>query len=271
VPALVRLLQAYLARAPAEVVAAGHLQGVLGVFQKLNASKAHDHEGFFILNALVEFLPPPAWAEHLPTVWSLLLQRLQSSRTQKYTRSFTVFLALLLAKQGPAWVAAGLDGVQAGLFAMLVEQVWLTGLAAVAGDTERKLAAVAATKLLTEFPPLASDAAAVLWGRLLEAAVVLLVDEAEEAQPGDAEEEEGRLPTAAAGGTPAFARLASAARPETQPVPEVRDARKFLAASIARMAAAQPGRLAPRIAAMLGQASQAALAQMCVEAGVAVV
>lgn len=31
-------------------------QAVLGVFQKLIASKAHDHEGFYILNTLIESL-----------------------------------------------------------------------------------------------------------------------------------------------------------------------------------------------------------------------
>ena len=31
--------------------------GLLGVFQKLLASKTHDHEGFYILNSIVEFMP----------------------------------------------------------------------------------------------------------------------------------------------------------------------------------------------------------------------
>ena len=46
------------------------LQGLLGVFQKLIASKAHDHEGFFILSSVVEFLPQSAFAQYLPKVWS---------------------------------------------------------------------------------------------------------------------------------------------------------------------------------------------------------
>ena len=95
-PALVRLLQAYLARAPGEVVSRGYLQvwdgrvgkqcawdsvaaagapscqppvppappqAVLGVFQKLVASKAHDHEGFYVLNTLLESLAPEALAQ----------------------------------------------------------------------------------------------------------------------------------------------------------------------------------------------------------------
>jgi len=272
VPALVRLLQAYLAAAPAELVAAGQLERVLGVFQKLNASRMHDHEGFFVLNALVESLDAAAWQTHMPTIWSLLLQRLQHSRTAKYSRSFCVFFALLLARLGAPWTSAGLDGVQVGLFAMLLEQVWLPGLAAVSGDVERRLAAVAATRLLCDFPPLAADSAAPLWGRLLEAAVSLLVDEEEEAAgAARAEEEEEEAAAAAAGSGTAFARLASAARPETEPVPEVRNAKQFLATSLAALSAKQPGKLGPRITASLGVASQAALLKICGDAGAAIV
>lgn len=45
IPALVRLMQGYLSKAGGEVAAGGHMQGVLGVFQRLLSSKAHDHEG----------------------------------------------------------------------------------------------------------------------------------------------------------------------------------------------------------------------------------
>jgi exportin-2 (importin alpha re-exporter) len=41
---LVRLLEAYLRKAAPEVVSAGHLTGILGVFQKLAASRAQDHQ-----------------------------------------------------------------------------------------------------------------------------------------------------------------------------------------------------------------------------------
>lgn len=57
VPALVRLLQAYLHKAPQEIIAQQKLGAVLGVFQKLIASRHTDHQGFFILNTIVESLP----------------------------------------------------------------------------------------------------------------------------------------------------------------------------------------------------------------------
>lgn len=60
-------------------MAGKHLEGVLGVFQKLLASRAHDHEGFFVLNSLMEFLPLDVFRGYLPTIWTLLFRRRASS------------------------------------------------------------------------------------------------------------------------------------------------------------------------------------------------
>jgi CAS/CSE protein, C-terminus len=57
-------------------VVGGHLESILGVFQKLLASKAHDHEGFAILNTLLEYLPLETLSKYLPTIWGLLFNRL---------------------------------------------------------------------------------------------------------------------------------------------------------------------------------------------------
>jgi hypothetical protein len=68
-------LQAYLHKAGFEVVKGGHLVPLLGVFQKLISSKAHDHEGFDILNAIVENLPISSYESYLPDVFKLLFSR----------------------------------------------------------------------------------------------------------------------------------------------------------------------------------------------------
>ena len=47
------------------------VQAVLGVFQKLVASKAHDHEGFRLLGAVTTHVPLPALSPFLPTVRAL--------------------------------------------------------------------------------------------------------------------------------------------------------------------------------------------------------
>lgn len=56
VPALVRLLQAYFFKAGSQIVANQQLEPVLGIFSKLILSKVLDHEGFFLLEALVQYL-----------------------------------------------------------------------------------------------------------------------------------------------------------------------------------------------------------------------
>jgi hypothetical protein len=44
------------------------VQGVLGIFQKLVASKAHDQEGFRILVGLITHMPPETLQPYMPTV-----------------------------------------------------------------------------------------------------------------------------------------------------------------------------------------------------------
>lgn len=58
VPALVRLLQAYLKQASKQIVEAKQLEPMLGVFQKLIASTVTDHEGFFLLEAVITYADP---------------------------------------------------------------------------------------------------------------------------------------------------------------------------------------------------------------------
>jgi exportin-2 (importin alpha re-exporter) len=56
IPGLVRLLTLYLKKAQDLVVKQGYLEKILAIFEKLVQSKIHDHEGFYILNAVIEYL-----------------------------------------------------------------------------------------------------------------------------------------------------------------------------------------------------------------------
>lgn len=56
---------------------AGHLTAMLGVFQKLIASKANDVYGFILLRGILQNLPLAAYQQYMPTVWQLLFTRLQ--------------------------------------------------------------------------------------------------------------------------------------------------------------------------------------------------
>ena len=146
-----------MSKAGKDIAAAGHLPAVLGVFQKLIASKANDSYGFQLLGSVVRDLPPDAYSQYLPTVWSLLFTRLQTSRTPRFSHGFGVFLSLFLCAAGPTPVVTSMDAVQPGIFGMVAQQVWLPSWAGVDGGEEGKLLTVAATKVLTECPAVYSN------------------------------------------------------------------------------------------------------------------
>ncbi|GAB4819020.1 hypothetical protein N2152v2_006066 [Parachlorella kessleri] len=281
IPALVRLLQAYLSKAGPEVVARGYLAGVLGVFQKLLSSKAHDHEGFYILNTLIEYLDMQALAQYLPQIWGLLFQRLQSSRTTKYVRSFLLFVALFTVKHGPAVVGESIDAVQPGLTTMILQQVWLPSMATISGAQEEKLVAVATVRLLTEAPALQQPAAAELWGHLL-AALVQYVEGTAAGAGGESGLDDGEVDEYA-GYSAAFARLHNAHRqeggkqelalrsPEQDPVSDVRDAKAFLATSLASYSQQHPGKVPALVQAQVPPEGQQKLQAMLQAAGVGLV
>lgn len=227
VPGLVRLLQAYLSKAPSEIIAGNHLTGVLGVFQKLVASKAHDHEGFYILNAIVESLPLDSYQQYLPTVWQILFTRLQTSKTPKYTQCFLVFLCLFVCKLGPVVAMESVDQVQPGIFLMLLQQVWIPSMVNVEGFEEEKLLAVATTKCLTECPAVYQNQA--LWAQLHEALVQKMEGRSQNiaSLPVDDEVEE-------MSGYTAFAKLANAVQPPREVLAEVVDPKQYVQGSLAQ-------------------------------------
>ncbi|KAG2501736.1 hypothetical protein HYH03_000236 [Edaphochlamys debaryana] len=237
VPALVRLLQAYLTKAGGEVVAGGHLVAVLGVFQKLLSSKAHDHEGFYIVNAIVESLPMQAYAQFMPQIWTLMFQRLSGSKTPKFCRFFTVFLALFICKHGPAAASDSLDKVQPGIIYMLLQQVWLPTLPGIEGPEEEKLVAVAGAKLLTELPGFsAAGPQAALWAALRKALVDKLSGGAGGAGSGQQEDEEPDFEEMQ-GYSAAYAKLANASKVERPVLAEIPDPKQYVEQALARVGA----------------------------------
>eukprot|EP00898_Chlorokybus_atmophyticus_P002722 jgi/Chlat1/3450/Chrsp23S03829 len=270
VPALVRLLQAYLSQASQEVVARNQLQAILGVFQRLIGMKSHDHEGFYIVNAVVEKLPPATLAPYLPNVWSLLFNRLQTIKTPKYVRGLAVFLALFISVHGPVVVAESIESVQRGVFGMLLEAVWVPAAATIAGRMERKLLVVALSRTLADCSTLQADAALPLWAKLLHTAVALCEEPSEAVEAAEAEYDADEDAFETPGYAAVYAQLHHAHKPEQDPAQNVKDARQFLAAALGRLTSAHRGRFAPVIQ-TLPSPDQAKLAKYCAAAGVTLV
>lgn len=149
---LVRLLQAFISRGPAQVVEQDKIPGLLGVFQKLIASKSNDHEGFYLLQSIVEHLPEEAVRNYIKQVFVILFQRLTSSKTTKYVKSLLVFFFVYAIKNGGSRLIAIMDEIQGGIFGMVCDSLIVKDgtVQKISGQTEKKIVAVGLTKLLCE-------------------------------------------------------------------------------------------------------------------------
>ena len=172
---LVRLLQAFISRGPAQVVGQDKITGLLGVFQKLIASKTNDHEGFYLLQSMVEHLPVDALANYVKQVFVILFQRLTSSKTTKYVKSLLVFFFVYLIKNGGTSLINIMDQIQVGIFGMVCDSLIVKdgSVQKISGSTEKKIAAVGLTNLLCGTDELVSGRYADKFNPLLLALIAL--------------------------------------------------------------------------------------------------
>ena len=184
IPGLVRLLQAFIERAPSEIPMGEKLMNLLGVFQKLIASKSNDHEGFYLLGSLVEHLSPEVMMSHYKDIFVLLFQRLQNSKTTKYIKGLVTFLCLFAGKRGGPLLVKIIDSIQPKLFLMVLEKVLISDVQKVVGQTERKICAIGITKLLTETPDML-DAYIDKWIPLLQVLISLFELPEDSSTPDD--------------------------------------------------------------------------------------
>lgn len=82
-------------------------------------------------------------------VWKILFQRLQAAKTSKYVAGLLGFLSDYICRKGVAAVQASIDGVQPGLFLMLLQSVWLPAMGTIKAHDQQKLLSVATTQVRT--------------------------------------------------------------------------------------------------------------------------
>jgi len=181
IPALVRLLQAYFTKCSNEIANRNHLPGVLGIFQKLNASKANDHHGFALLSSIFEYLPLDQFRQYLPEILKLIFIRLTQKAIGKYIKAFIQCFSIFIFKRGAVVVIDACNSLQLGLFDMVIKSLWIEYVNKISGNKERKLCAVATIKLLTETPQMLSPGSNLvnLWPVLLTKLIALLEAEPE--------------------------------------------------------------------------------------------
>ncbi|KAI3444397.1 hypothetical protein Pfo_001062 [Paulownia fortunei] len=257
VPAHVRLLQAFLRKAPHELNQQGQLSSILGIFNTLVSSPSTDEQGFYVLNTVIENLGYDVISPYISHIWVALFKRLQYNRTVKFIKSLVIFMSLFLVKHGPENLAGSMNAVQPDIFRVILEQFWIPNLKLITGSIELKLTSVASTRLLCES---LSPSDSKLWGEMLDS-IVTLISRPEE----DRVEEEPEVPDfgETVGYNATFVHLYNAGRKEEDPLLEINDPKQFLVASLANLSARSPGTCPRIITENLEPANQAALFQLC--------
>lgn len=146
IPAVTRLLSA-IVKANYQIYS--DFTPVLGVFQRLIASKSYDIHGFELLEVIMTSVPVETLRAFLKQIAVLLLQRLQSSKTEKYVKKLTVFVGILSIKLGADFVIQFIDDVQDGIFTQIWSNFIINTLPTLGNLLDRKLALAGIVKFIT--------------------------------------------------------------------------------------------------------------------------
>ena len=153
IPALARLLQALLARnAQGYFVDQGVLEPLLGVFQKLISSKVNDQYGFDLLESIFLYIPLDNIKQYVRQIAIFILQRLQSSRTEKLVQRVARLIYFFSAakKLGSDFAIEFIDQAQNGIFGDVFGHFILPTTTKFHSQIEKKLAVVGLSGLLFE-------------------------------------------------------------------------------------------------------------------------
>ncbi|SJX63336.1 probable CSE1-Nuclear envelope protein that mediates the nuclear export of importin alpha [Sporisorium reilianum f. sp. reilianum] len=150
VPALVRLVRAFLAKDAPRIVAQGQLAAMLGIYQKLISTRINESFALELLETLFEAVPAAALEQYKRAVLTLLLTRLQQSKTDKLVKG-TIHLvsSVALTDKGPDWAVQAFEAVQPGLFAQIAAGVIAPELPNVAERHKKVVGVGFGTLLLT--------------------------------------------------------------------------------------------------------------------------
>ncbi|KAF9111410.1 importin-alpha export receptor [Mortierella sp. AM989] len=250
IPALVKLLQAYLQKGASWIVANNHLEPLLGVFQKLVSSKINDHHAFELLQSMIIYVPMSILGNYMKPVLIMLLTRLQNHKTDKFKKGFVNFsffyMALDKEGTGPDAYWALFDTVQSGLFVQFLKTVWLTEAQKVSGRIERKTCAVAIVRLATGSKTITEgtnfDAA---WPAVMTALVKFFEapQDVKGAAADAAEDDElYGIDIEESGYQAQFSQLTSTSSSKVDPTATVQDPKQLLVEGLVRFNQAYPGR-----------------------------
>ncbi|KNH04449.1 cellular apoptosis susceptibility/chromosome segregation 1-like protein [Perkinsela sp. CCAP 1560/4] len=152
VAAVVLFVSTVFTRYPIEQTSA-YIEPTLEFFDHLMFVKPLDHEGFFLISALIDALPSEMFVSTLHRALSTIFRRLNSSKTNKFVKNLILWLSRCILvshthPEGPGRVIRCIEQIQAGCFETLFRSVWLSSLERIVEQDDRELVVTAMAVLL---------------------------------------------------------------------------------------------------------------------------
>ncbi|KAI6351579.1 hypothetical protein MCOR25_009849 [Pyricularia grisea] len=155
VPGCARFLSAIVPKVAEGIVAEGHLEAILGIFQRLLGSKKTEPNAFDILEAIVGSFPASALDQYFGTIQSLLFKKFETEVPDSFKQRFVRFYHLVSARGVEAGFGADYfikhaEALQAKVFVPLYLNYVLPVTAGFARPVDRKLGVISYTKTLCD-------------------------------------------------------------------------------------------------------------------------
>jgi exportin-2 (importin alpha re-exporter) len=270
---MVQYLETYMVKNSAAVVANDQLDPILGVFNKLVASKATDHLGVQLVCTVVEsYTLATLDGTLMNRIVNVLLTRLSAAKTPKFVQNLLYCFSLIVLRFDVGVLDRAVNALQPGLMGMFLSQVWIVELPSIIRTDDRRICALAMADVACASDLCRSEPYFSLWPTMVTATVAL-TEGVQTDTAGDLSDEEDDGPIesgeAYSGGHSAL-RWASGGRSGTgtgRPVVAAGvDPRSHLAERVAAFTARHPGVFGPSLDRMEGGA-KAALQRYLAAAG----
>lgn len=247
VPALVRLLQAIMARGADHFVQNNQVTPILGIFQKLVSSKLTEVHAFDLLEACFTNFPLASLQPFLKDIFIILLTRLNGSKTEALSQKFVRLFYFLASRDkegcGPDFVVKAIDTVQPGIFIQLYTAVVLPDTQKLQKPIDRKIAVIGLTKFVAFSNEIAVQYHKA-WPNSVMALLKLLEIPPVPSQEGDVDLVDADIDDLSFGST--YTRLNTCKRRVLDLFPEVpRDLKKWCGSKIREGSATNGGRVCP--------------------------
>ncbi|KAH9945469.1 CAS/CSE protein [Epithele typhae] len=248
IPGLVKLLKAFLKRDAKAMCDAGQLTQVLGVVQsRLIPSKTNDAWGFELLQAVVMYAPEAELKQNLRGIFLMMLQRMQTSKTDSFVYYFVYFLSFCLAVEvngmTPDYVVSQVEAIQAQLWTNLLT-TFVIPQAPKSPPKERKVVIVGLTRLLTQSTSMVQEPLVRTWPQTFQALAKLFQTEQQLSKKDETDPDAGLTQVdfeeQSAGYQAAYSRLAAAEAAPLDPVAHVESLPAFVGQALAGLARGEP-------------------------------